>query len=79
MADISERVMFPDRGVKVALGKVYHPLAFCSTRPRNMMPAHMYSADDPAAAKNVAKQEAHKAKVRMDLSMAAFLVPSCLR
>jgi hypothetical protein len=40
-ADKSERVLFPDRGSKTELGKVFHPLAFGSTKPRNMMPGHL--------------------------------------
>ncbi len=63
MADISEKVLFPERGVKTELGKVYHPYGFGSTRPRNMMPASVVVTEDPTAAANIARNTQHKAKI----------------
>ena len=64
MADKSERVLFPDRGSKVELGKVFHPLAFGSTKPRNMMPGHLTAEDDERASKNLARLSSDNDKVR---------------
>ncbi len=62
-ADKSERVLFPDRGSKIELGKVFHPLAFGSTKPRNMMPGHLTAEGDPRAQRNLTRLHAEEDKL----------------
>jgi hypothetical protein len=49
--------------VKVELGKVYHPLAFSSTMPRNLMPGHLTSGCDDRASANLERLQRSKDKV----------------
>lgn len=55
--------MFPDRGSKVELGKVFHPLAFGSTKPRNMMPGHLTADGDPRAQRNLTRLHTEEDKL----------------
>jgi hypothetical protein len=63
VADKSERVLFPDRGSKVELGRVFHPLAFGSTKPRNMMPGHLTAAEDDRAKTNLTRLSTENDKI----------------
>lgn len=63
MTDLNERVIFPDRGVKRQLGRVFGEMAFGTTRPRNMMPMHLTATADGRAMANVTRRQKHQKKV----------------
>lgn len=60
---ISAPIRFTMDRVKVELGKVYHPLAFSSTMPRNLMPGHLTSGCDDRASANLERLQRSKDKV----------------